>query len=206
MGDNNVDCRYNGTHVRVDCYLPSGTNGALSTQAISSISLAAAGSGYTSTPTCTINVPSNKSRYEAPTVKVIYAGGTQATCKATINTTTKVVTAVSLTNKGEGYPGVPICTISGGGGTGAKCMLTITRTMGATAYQPAYGATPGWDMVTGIGSVNAYNLVFDSAWQNQVDRTRRARLGGCPLASFSGKRLRVFVQTHAKKVGASTRR
>jgi subtilase family serine protease len=163
-GDNNVDCRYNGTHFHADCYTPSGTNGALSTQAISSISLAAAGSGYTSTPTCTINVPSNKAKYVAPTGTVIYDGGTQATCKTTINATTKVVTAVSLTNKGEGYTGVPICTIAGGGGTGAKCKLTITPTVGATAYQPAYGATPGWDMATGIGSVNAYNLVFDSAW------------------------------------------
>jgi hypothetical protein len=35
----------------------------------------------------------------------------------------------------------------------------------APAYQPAYGATPGWDFATGIGSVNAYNLVFNSAWE-----------------------------------------
>jgi hypothetical protein len=34
----------------------------------------------------------------------------------------------------------------------------------ASAYQPAYGATPGWDFATGIGSVNAYNLVFNTAW------------------------------------------
>jgi hypothetical protein len=32
------------------------------------------------------------------------------------------------------------------------------------AYQPAFGATPGWDMATGIGSVNAYNLVMNTAW------------------------------------------
>ncbi len=28
-----------------------------------------------------------------------------------------------------------------------------------SAYQPAYGTTTGWDFATGIGSVNAYNLV-----------------------------------------------
>ncbi len=29
-----------------------------------------------------------------------------------------------------------------------------------SAYQPAYSAGPGWDFATGIGSVNAYNLVM----------------------------------------------
>jgi subtilase family serine protease len=29
-----------------------------------------------------------------------------------------------------------------------------------TAYQPAYLTTTGWDFASGIGSVNAYNLVF----------------------------------------------
>jgi subtilase family serine protease len=29
-----------------------------------------------------------------------------------------------------------------------------------TAFQPAYTATPGWDFTSGIGSVNAYNLVM----------------------------------------------
>ena len=29
------------------------------------------------------------------------------------------------------------------------------------AYQPAYGTGTGWDFATGIGSVNAYNLVFN---------------------------------------------
>ena len=27
------------------------------------------------------------------------------------------------------------------------------------SYQPAYGSTTGWDFATGIGTVNAYNLV-----------------------------------------------
>jgi subtilase family serine protease len=30
-----------------------------------------------------------------------------------------------------------------------------------SAYQPAYGTTPGWDFATGIGSVNAFNLVMN---------------------------------------------
>ena len=75
-----------------------------------------------------------------------------------------MVSAVKLTAGGLGYTGVPICTISGGGGKGATCMAVITSTTAPATYQPAFGATPGWDMATGLGSVNAYNLVFDSAW------------------------------------------
>jgi hypothetical protein len=30
--------------------------------------------------------------------------------------------------------------------------------------RPAFYATPGWDFATGIGTVNAYNLVFNTAW------------------------------------------
>ena len=164
QGDNDIDCVHNGSVFAADCYLPSGTYGTLGTQAISSLTLKAGGSGYTSTPTCKISGPPNKSKYLSPTGTVIYAGGTQATCTATINTTTQVVTAVTLTGKGQGYTGVPTCTISGGGGKGAKCYVVITPTTGAAAYQPSFGATPGWDMATGIGSVNAYNLVFDTAW------------------------------------------
>jgi subtilase family serine protease len=33
-----------------------------------------------------------------------------------------------------------------------------------SAYKPAYGTTTGWDFATGIGTVNAYNLVFSSKW------------------------------------------
>jgi hypothetical protein len=74
------------------------------------------------------------------------------------------VTRVTLTAGGGGYTGVPICTISGGGGTGAKCMAVISPTTPASKYQPSFGATPGWDMATGIGSVNAFNLVMNSTW------------------------------------------
>jgi hypothetical protein len=164
QGDIDIDCVYNGNVFKADCYRPSGTYGPLGTQAIASLSLKSGGSNYTTTPTCTISGPANKSKYLSPTGGTIYGGGTQAKCTATINTTTKTVTAVTLTNKGQGYTGVPTCKITGGGGTGAKCSAVITPTTGAAAYQPAFGATPGWDFATGIGSVNAYNLVFNSAW------------------------------------------
>ncbi len=164
QGDIDINCRYNGTVFEADCYKPSGTNGVLSTQGISSLSLKAAGTGYTSTPTCSIGGPTNKSAYKSPTGTTIYAGGTQATCTVTINTTTHKVTAVTLTKAGGGYTAVPSCTITGGGGTGARCMSVIAPTVGASAYQPAFGATPGWDQATGLGSVNGLNLVNNAAW------------------------------------------
>jgi hypothetical protein len=59
---------------------------------------------------------------------------------------------VTLKVAGQGYTGNPICTISGGGGKGATCKAVIEPGTGATAHQPRFGATPGWDMATGIGS------------------------------------------------------
>jgi len=34
----------------------------------------------------------------------------------------------------------------------------------SNAYQPAFTAGTGWDFATGIGSVNAYNLVMNTNW------------------------------------------
>jgi len=161
-GDIDVNCQFNGTVFRADCDLPSGMNGAISTQKISSLTLKNKGSGYATTPNCAVTVPNNKSKYSSPTGTTIFAGGVQARCTATI--AGGAVTAVTLTNAGSGYTGVPKCTISGGGGKGATCTATITPTVSANSYQPAFGATPGWDMATGLGSVNAFNLVFNTAW------------------------------------------
>jgi subtilase family serine protease len=164
QGDIDINCQHNGSVFSADCYLPSGSNGVLSTQKISSLSVRTAGSGYATAPTCKIAAPANKSKYLSPTSAVLYAGGVTATCTATINTTTHVVSGLTLTNAGKGYTGVPVCTLSGGGGTGASCKAVINPTVSANSNQPAFGATPGWDMATGIGSVNANNLVQNTAW------------------------------------------
>ena len=161
-GDIDVNCAFNGTVFKADCYLPSGSNGVISTQKITSLKLNKKGSGYTTAPTCTISVPNNKSKYTSPTGTTIFAGGVQAKCTATISG--GAVTAVKLSAAGSGYTGVPTCTISGGSGTGATCAAIITPTKAANSYQPAFGAAPGWDMATGLGSVNGYNLVMNTAW------------------------------------------
>jgi subtilase family serine protease len=167
QGDNDVDCAYNpgdffGELYGVGCYLPSGTTGSLSTQALTTGTVITGGSGYTGAPTCTIGAPSNLNEYLSPTGGVLWAGGTQATCTA--KETGGVVTSVTVGTAGAGYAGGTSCTLTGGGGTGATCSVSPAIGTVASAYQPAYGATPGWDFATGIGSVNAYNLVFSSAW------------------------------------------
>lgn len=166
QGDTVVDCRYSGTNDAdgVGCYLPSGTTGALSTQALTTGTVITAGSGYTTAPTCTIGAPSNLNEYLSPSGGTLWAGGTQATCTATINMITNAVSSITIVTAGAGYAGGASCTLTGGGGTGATCSVSPVMGTVASAYQPAYGATPGWDFATGIGSVNAYNLVFDSAW------------------------------------------
>ena len=83
QGDIVVNCT-NSTNKR-DCYKPSSTDGATSTGAITSLSVSAGGSGYTSTPTCSISAPSNLSAYLSPTNTTLYSGGAQATCTATIS-------------------------------------------------------------------------------------------------------------------------
>jgi hypothetical protein len=52
QGDIDLDCRHNGTNA-VGCYVPSGTYGSLSTQALTTGTVITGGSGYTGAPTCT---------------------------------------------------------------------------------------------------------------------------------------------------------
>jgi subtilase family serine protease len=164
QGDTSLDCFPNTDVYRADCFFGAdhGGVGALSTQAIRRVTVTAGGSGYSSAPKCTIAEPSNNSPYFSPEGVPIYSGGKRATCTATV--TSGSVTGVTVTFSGRGYTGNPICTLSGSGGKGAKCQAIITPTVAANSHQPAYGATPGWDFATGLGSVNAYNLVNNSAW------------------------------------------
>jgi hypothetical protein len=164
QGDTSLDCFPNTDVYTADCFFGEdhGGVGALSTQAIKRVTVTAGGSGYSSAPKCTIAEPSNNSPYFSPEGIPIYSGGKRATCTATV--TSGSVTGVTVTSPGKGYTGNPICMLSGGGRKDAKCQAIITPRVAANSYQPAYGATPGWDFATGLGSVNAYNLVNNSAW------------------------------------------
>ncbi len=120
------------------CETIEGDNGVLSGVFVTNF-----GSGYTSTPTCAITGG---------------FGGTGATCTAT----EEKGIAVSLTAAGSGYTAPPSCVLSGGGGTGGKC-ATVPAVNSSNAYKPAFVATTGWDFTSGIGTVNAWNLLSSFA-------------------------------------------
>jgi hypothetical protein len=299
---------YNGSLSESQCYKPSGTYGVGvdSTDNVTAATVITGGSGYTSAPTCAIAGPTNNQPYKSPTGSTLWAGGTQATCTATVSSSsttavwtikmsdppftdwvsgvsgftvggttytfftsltgvttpnavlmvssssnstqetdaaknleaaindnssqcvtapcfanitaantyaiaTESTSTVTLTAKTAGYAGnfnavwengfllgpelVTITNttkgqgpnyVSGitvgtgvnagsgyqpetpitltGVGSGAIAIANTSISTGAQSYQPSYGAAPGYDMATGLGSPNAYNLVFASAW------------------------------------------
>jgi hypothetical protein len=153
------------------------TCSAIMTGVVSSLALTNGGSGYTTNPTCSLTggggtgasceastsatgvvdglfLTNFGSGYtSAPTCALSGGGGTGATCTAT----EAEGIAVSLTAPGSGYTTMPHCALSGGGGTGATCAALALNT--SDGYQPAFSAGIGWDFATGIGTVNASNLV-----------------------------------------------
>src|SRR5208283_786747 len=73
------------------------------------------------------------------------------------------VSAITITTAGSGYqPETPI-TLTGGG-TGAIAVANTSVGTAASSYQPTYGAAPGYDLATGLGTPNAYALVCSLAW------------------------------------------
>ena len=98
-------------------------------------------------------------------------GGTFAVSSTSTGITAATTTAtgvanVSVSGLGGYAPGQPVtCTLTGGGfTTAATCKPNLTFFTPAPGYAPAFFATPGWDFATGLGSVNAYNLVMNTAW------------------------------------------
>ncbi|MGB0050159.1 MAG: Ig-like domain repeat protein, partial [Terriglobales bacterium] len=77
------------------------------------------------------------------------------------------VSGITITTAGAGYqPETPI-TLTGVG-SGAIAVANTSIGTAAQSYQPAYGAAPGYDLATGLGSVNAYNLVCSNTWSPEV--------------------------------------
>ena len=73
------------------------------------------------------------------------------------------VSGITITAGGSGYqPETPI-TLTGVG-SGAIAVANTSVSTAASTYQPAYGAAPGYDLATGLGSVNAYNMVHSCGW------------------------------------------
>jgi hypothetical protein len=73
------------------------------------------------------------------------------------------VSSIAITAAGSGYaPQTPV-TFSGTG-SGALAVANTNAGTASSSYQPAYGAAPGYDLATGLGSVNANNMVESCSW------------------------------------------
>jgi len=159
LGDMAVNCT--GTN---DCYIPSSTYGVLNTGAVTTVNTQPTCTGCTAATTfsCTVAGPSNLGPYNTPNgVTTLYAGGSQAACS--VSSTAGSVLTLSITAGGAGYATLPLATVAITGGPGSMTGQPILRSLksSSTGYQPAYPAITGYDLATGIGSVNAYNLVHN---------------------------------------------
>jgi hypothetical protein len=120
------------------------------------------GCSAATTFSCSIAGPANLGPYKTINgATTLYSGGVQATCSV-VSSGSSVLT-LTITNGGAGYVTLPLSAvaITGGPGTmGAQAVLTSTVSA-TTGYQPAFETTTGYDLATGIGSLNVYNLVHN---------------------------------------------
>jgi hypothetical protein len=121
----------------------------------------ATASGTSSPLTVTATVPGTAGDFALSDTN---NGGSTFATAITIQGASNVISSITVTNVGSGYTAGSGCSITGGGGSGAVCSPQVTVATAAASYQPAFGTNPGWDMATGIGTANAYNLVMNPAW------------------------------------------
>ena len=116
--------------------LTSVTSGGYANYSVSSVTVTAGGSGYTSNPT------------------VVFSGGGGSGAAATAVRGT--VTSITVTAAGSGYTSNPTVTISGGGGSGATATATRTGNtvtgITVTAAGSGYTSNPTVTITGGAGS------------------------------------------------------
>jgi len=106
--------------------------------------------------------------FEAPDYVVI--------TNTTIGQGPNYVSGITIGTAGVGYaPQTPI-TLTGTG-SGAVAVANTSPGTAAQSYQPTYGAAPGYDLATGLGSPNAYYLVNASIWLKPQSITWTQTLG-----------------------------
>jgi len=92
------------------------------------------------------------------------------------------VATIVISGGGSGYqPETPITL--GGPGTGALAVANSSIGTAPTTYQPAYGAAPGYDLATGLGTPNATALVSACAWLPNASPGIFNPVNGSTLAS-----------------------
>ena len=145
---------------------------------VNSISLTAAGTGYSSAPTVTITNSSGSS-------------GSGATATATINA--GAVTGVTVTAAGSGYSAGATVAFSGGGGTGATAVavtnptngtgVEVTDSTGIESFTPMSGMPSGFVGDSGLTVRLQYTTTGSSSWKwkryfASTSETRYASIAG----------------------------
>ena len=90
QGDIEVNCIASSDPA--GCYLAGSTNGSTTTGPVGSVTVINPGSNYSTAPTCTLAAPANLNSYLSPTGAVLWPGGTQATCTASVGSSNQVGT------------------------------------------------------------------------------------------------------------------
>lgn len=137
-------------------YSWDGTN-LVSIGSVGYIAITNKGTGYTSTPAIVISAPNQ-------------TGGVQATAQATV--TANTVTAITVTESGSGYTSPPTVTITGGSGSNATAISSLTTfkkgtvsvlvTNGGTGYTNASNTVV---TISGGGGANAAGTAILSGGQ-----------------------------------------
>ena len=160
QGDIDLACRYNGTTAEHHCYKPS-TNGVDSTDNVTAATVINGGTGYTTAPTCTIAGPTNAAAYLAPTGTTLLAGGTQATCTATVNSgsTTAVWTVKMGSTSGVGDQ-IVLTNNDGSVTCGPYTLTGTTTTLMATNLVTSIGS--GCALATATSSTSTATITARS--------------------------------------------
>lgn len=130
------------------------------------------GNLYTSTPTVTFSAPA--------------AGGTTAT--GTANLATGSISSVTMTNVGSGYNAPPIVTVTGGGGSGANILPTITLSSGLLIFNTTLGVYQVY---------NATTASWDSLIPNNADSPTSVAINSTATATAAQMQSRYITCTSA---------
>ena len=98
---------------------------------VTSITIVAGGSGYSSAPTITISDPLT---------------GDPATATATVTALSQTVTSLTITSSGAGYTSAPTVSFSGGRGTGAAASATLATLTAPVKSVTVDDHTHGYDV------------------------------------------------------------
>lgn len=123
---------------------------------INQINILNPGAGYIAVPAVTFGTVGWQGYTGVPRVRFVSNGITGAVASATRNTTTGVITALSIQDGGAGYTVAPTVSIVGGNGTGAAATATVSggavTAINVTNGGSGYGVAPTLIFTGGGGS------------------------------------------------------